>query len=199
LQLILANARRTPLQILGLCFPFPVAADIENGECAVCLPGEMVDADLTASKWIPPLARVSVAVAPGGRIAFRRQIAPSSHAVQDLISSRNKPITAALALAIFLRPDTAWHAGAATFAVGLDSGANLSRRLLKEGECLRDIATTQRLMRALFDLADGKPLSLAPHRYGFIDRCRLENALFDRFGLTPDLLGSLSTKFDRAA
>lgn len=188
LQLLLSNSRRTRLQARELRFPFPVAANIEGGECAVWLPGEMRDSDARAPKWIPPLERISVTVAPKCRVSFRLQLSSPSHAMVNLITSRNKPITAALSLAIFLLPDAAWHAGAAALAVGLDSSAILSRLLLKEGECLREIATTQRLMRALFDLADGKPLSLAPHRYGFLDRCRLENALFDRFGLMPDML-----------
>ena len=176
-----------------------MAADINGGECAVWLPGEMVDYDIRTSKQIPPLERVSVTVASGGQIAFRRQLPSPPHVLEDFIPSRNKPITATLALAVFLRPDAAWHAGAATLAVGLENSTNLSRRLLKEGECLRDITATQRLMRALFDLADGKPLSLAPHRYGFLDRCRLENALFERFGLTPDMLGQPTRRLERAA
>nr|WP_315598904.1 hypothetical protein [uncultured Cupriavidus sp.] len=159
----------------------------------------MRDPDALAPEWIPPLELVNVRVALDSRVSFRRLLPPHPHAAPQWARSRDKPVTAALSLAVFGRPDAAWHAGAATLTLGLKSSASLSRRLLKEGECLRDIVVTQRLMRVLFDLADGKPLSLAPHRYGFPDRCRLENALFDRFRLVPDLLTQPPAGIDRAA
>ena len=199
LELVLSGSRRNRLQVRGLRFPFPVAAEIECGECAVWLPGEMRDPDALAPEWIPPLELVNVGVAPDSRVSFRRLLPSDPHATPQRAPSRDKPVTAALSFAVFGLPDAAWHAGAATLALGLNSSAMLSRQLLKEGECLRDIVITQRLMRVLFDLAGGQPLSLAPHRYGFPDRCRLENALFDRFCLIPDLLAQPPSGFDRAA
>ncbi|MBU68635.1 MAG: hypothetical protein CL858_24875 [Cupriavidus sp.] len=69
----------------------------------------------------------------------------------------------------------------------------ISRKLLQENESLRQVALRQRLNRLLFDVLSARYAGV-PAVYGFVDRCRLENAVYDRFGVSLDSLHLLTGK-----
>ncbi len=182
------------LQLEGLRFPFPVAAQILRGHCEVAVPGQMLDP--TGDRLIRALDYTSVSLKQEARIVFRslRLQAPLSAAPGRHAKRQHKPVASALAATVFALPGHPWCVDNALQALRLDDGGSLTHRLLREGESFRELVATQRLMRLLFDRCAAAPNEGSAASYGFPDRCRLENALYDRFGIEPALLFRLLAK-----
>lgn len=179
------------LHLHGLRFAFPVAIQIEHGESKVWVTGRMEGCEIPESQLIWPLEPVRLTVRPHGRLLVR-ELHPAQAALCELASTApRKPASIALSRNVFRAPQHDWHARAACQALNIAAPTALSRRLLSEGECLREIVVTQRLMRLLFDLPTGGNPLLTPDRYGFTDRSSLENSLYDRFGLAPDTIDKI--------
>lgn len=189
MQLLLPSPTSQRLQLHGLCFPFPVATELEHGRCEeVFVQGQMQLVGAPAPQLIWPLEIVNLVIAPHSRMLFHMLKPGDIQAIPTLSAPRRRPITVALALEVFQAPQCDWHAGPAARAINIDGRTALSRKLLSEGQCLREIVITQRLMRLLFDLSNGLAPLQTPARYGFPDRSRIEDALYDRFGLSATLL-----------
>jgi len=134
---------------------------------------------------------------PGGRLELERHAAeiqiahqPEIHppvVAEDLASRR--PLASHISEFVFSAPDLDWRLETAGEMLGLRASA-LSRRLMKEGESLRELLRRQRLARFAYDLLAGVASNSAP-AYGFSDMCRLENAFYDRFGVSTNQLEAL--------
>ncbi|MCY1209757.1 hypothetical protein D9M72_214200 [compost metagenome] len=94
-------------------------------------------------------------------------------------------------MAVFQAPQKPWRLASASRELRIDQAGQLSRTLLSEGESFVDLVATQRLMRALFDLAGADREAARVGSYGFPDRARFEDAIFDRFGVNASLLHRL--------
>jgi hypothetical protein len=100
-------------------------------------------------------------------------------------------MTARISLAVFMAPHLDWRLSSAAAIAANMSRPVLSRKLLQESESLRDVVRIQRLSRFAFDVLSSGPDPLAAS-YGFCDRCRLANAVYDHFGVSVTSLVRIS-------
>ncbi|MGO4328136.1 hypothetical protein AB4Z48_27240 [Cupriavidus sp. 2TAF22] len=99
-------------------------------------------------------------------------------------SSASRPLTRWLASLVLTEPLEDWNLDWFAGIAGI-SKASLSRRLFAEGSSFREAVRAHRLLRLLLDLPGlGRPSHAMVTRYGFSDRCQLEDAVFEQFGLT---------------
>lgn len=190
-SLILHSPGPSCVHLRGLRFAFPVVAEVIEGDCKVFLPGRMLASHHGVLHEIRPLESPRLVLAKRARVAFRPLSAPA-HPVQARMAGKPyKPAASALALAVFESPHKPWQLASASKELRFDQVGRLSRTLMSEGESFLDLVSTQRLMRALFDLAEADWPATRGEYYGFPDRARLENAIFDRFGVNTSLLHRL--------
>lgn len=101
----------------------------------------------------------------------------------DGTGSAMRPLTRLLARNALAAPHHDWTLDTFAAIAGL-SRTLLSRRLFAEGTSFREVVRTHRLIRLLIELPRlGRPDHTLATRYGFTDRCQLENAVFDQFGM----------------
>ncbi|MFJ1254899.1 hypothetical protein [Cupriavidus sp. CuC1] len=188
-SLILQSPAYARVQLRGLRFPFPVVAEVIKGDCELLVPGQMRASHDGAWHTIRPLESPRLLLAERARVAFR-QLPPSGRQA-EAGERRHKPIASTLALAVFRAPQRPWRLASASQELRIDCPGRLSRSLMSEGESFVDLVATQRLMRALFDLAGTGGQAARAGCYGFPDRARLEDAIYDRFGVNSALLQRL--------
>ncbi len=108
-------------------------------------------------------------------------------------AATTRPLTRLLARHAVAAPHHDWTLDAFAGIAGL-SRTLLSRRLFAEGTSFREVVRTHRLIRLLLDLPElGHPDHTMAACYGFADRCQLENAVFDQFGVPLGRLRHLLT------
>ncbi|WP_147311552.1 hypothetical protein [Cupriavidus taiwanensis] len=188
-SLILQSPAYARVQLRGLRFPFPVVAEVIKGDCELIVPGQMRASHDGVWHTIRPLESPRLVLAERARVAFRQL--PLSGRQAEAGERRHKPIASTLALAVFQSPQRPWRLASASQELSMDRPGRLSRSLMSEGESFVDLVATQRLMRALFDLAGAGSQSRLTECYGFPDRARLEDAIYDRFGVNAALLHRL--------
>lgn len=189
LSLILQSPAHARVHLRGLRFPFPVVAEVIEGDCELNVPGQMRATRDGGWHTIWPLESPRLVLAERARVAFR-QLRLSGPSVQAGARPR-KPVASALALVVFQSPYEPWRLASASRKLCIDAPGRLSRALLGEGESFMDLVATQRLMRALFDMAGADGNAARAGCYGFADRASLEDAIFDRFGVNALLLHRL--------
>lgn len=190
-SIILRSPAYARVHLRGLRFPFPVVAEVIEGDCELNVPGQMRASQDGVLHWIRPLESPRLVLAERARVAFR-QLPLFGQPVQSDVGVRpHKPIACIVALAVFQSPEKPWRLATASRELRIDHPERLSRTLMSEGESFVDLVATQRLMRALFDLADTDSQAARAGFYGFPDRARLEDAIFDRFGVNRSLLHRL--------
>lgn len=105
---------------------------------------------------------------------------PASH---EATGGALRPLTRLLARHVLAAPQRDWTLDTFAAIAGL-SRTLLSRRLFAEGASFREVVRTHRLTRLLIELPQlGRLDHALAIRYGFTDRCQLENAVFDQFGM----------------
>ncbi|MBP0624366.1 hypothetical protein [Cupriavidus consociatus] len=183
--------------IRNLQFPLPVRIDVESGACELSMRGFTRTIRHGEARLVPALEEVSLTLLRQARVTLtmlpecgvdpgRERCRPST---DD--SWKRRPATAGLSLAVFASPQLDWGLSSAAACLGKMDGRSLSRKLLQECSSLRQVVKTQRLSRFLFDLmASARQASAAS--YGFPDQCRLENAVYDQFGISISALSRLS-------
>ncbi|WP_349606968.1 hypothetical protein [Cupriavidus sp. DF5525] len=188
-SIILQSPAYARVHLRGLRFPFPVVAEVIEGDCELNVPGQMRANQDSVLHSIRPLESPRLVLAERARVAFRQL--PGQPVQSDARERPHKPIACIVALAVFQSPQKPWRLATASRELRIDHPGRLSRTLMSEGESFVDLVATQRLMRALFDLAEGDCQAARAGFYGFPDRARLEDAIFDRFGVDPSLLHRL--------
>lgn len=121
--------------------------------------------------------------------------------VQDTCRERvPKPLTLVIALLVFLQPQRQWTRGEIAAHLSLPVPV-LSRRIFAEGSSLRQTVLDHRLSRLFWDLPMLDKIDPdVGFAYGLPDRSRLEDLMFDRYGLSLDQLRrSLSVSSDSGA
>ncbi|KUE87983.1 hypothetical protein ASL20_14915 [Cupriavidus necator] len=189
LSLILQSPAYARVHLRGLRFPFPVIAEVIEGDCELNVPGQMRATHDGGWHAIRPLESPHLVLAERARVAFR-QLPWSGQRIR-VEERSHKPIASSLAMAVFQAPQKPWRLASASRELRIDQAGQLSRTLLSEGESFVDLVATQRLMRALFDLAGADREAARVGSYGFPDRARFEDAIFDRFGVNASLLHRL--------
>ncbi|WP_042883279.1 hypothetical protein [Cupriavidus necator] len=191
--------------IRNIQLPFPIRVVVEAGTCEVSMRGFTRAVRHGESRLIPALEEVSLTLlrqakvtltivpesGPGFPAPGRDQGRVSSSPSTDDLRQR-KPATAGISLAVFTSPQSDWGLSSAAACLGKLDGRWLSRKLLQECSSLRQLVRTQRLSRFVFDLLCSATQSSAAS-YGFTDRCRLENAVYDQFGISVAVLARLSS------
>lgn len=189
LSLILQSPPYARVHLRGLRFPFPVVAEVIEGDCEINVPGQMRAAHDGGWHAIRPLESPRLVLAERARVAFRQLPLPCQPVPVE--ERPHKPIASTLALAVFQAPQKPWRLASASQELRINHAGRLSRTLLSEGESFVDLVVTQRLMRVLFDLAGADWQAARGRCYGFPDRARLEDAIYDRFGVNAALLHRL--------
>ncbi|KJK22189.1 hypothetical protein UB46_22820 [Burkholderiaceae bacterium 16] len=191
--------------IRNIQLPFPIRVGVEAGACEVSMRGFTRAVPHGESRLIPALEEVSLTLlrharvtltivpesGPGFPGAGRDQGCGSTDPSTDDLRQR-KPATAGISLAVFASPQSDWGLSSAAACLGKVDGRWLSRKLLQECSSLRQLVRTQRLSRFVFDLLSSAAPSSATS-YGFSDRCHLENAVYDQFGISVAALSRLSS------
>jgi len=182
--------------VRNLRFPFALRIEVEAGICELTVRGFTRTLRRGECRTLPALERLSITLCRRGALALVSLPAdegpPNRSAVIDDIRHR-KPVTAALALAVFASPESDWRISSASASLGHLLTGRLSQRLLQENESFRDVVRSQRLARFMLDLASAVEPPV-PTTYGFGDRCHLENALYDQFGDSAELIARLAIR-----
>ncbi|WP_133303110.1 hypothetical protein [Cupriavidus lacunae] len=184
--------------IRNIRFPLPIRVDVETGACEVSMRGFTRTVRCGESRLIPALEEVSLTLLRQARVTLT--ILPESGRGQDRGAfnlsvddlRERKPATAGISLAVFASPQLDWGLSSAAACLGKLDGRWLSRKLLQECSSLRQLVRAQRLSRFVFDILSSAAKSSAVS-YGFSDRCRLENAVYDQFGISVAALSRLSS------
>lgn len=185
--------------------PFPIRVDVETGACEVAMRGFTRTVRSGEFRLIPALEEISITLLSGAGLMLtivpesvsrfavpgRNSDREASNLSTDDLRQR-KPATAGICLAVFAAPQLDWGLSAAAAQFGELDGRGLSRKLLQECSSLRQLVRTQRLSRFVFDLLSSTPNASAAS-YGFSDRCHLENAVYDQFGISVAALSRLSS------
>ncbi|MDF3839907.1 hypothetical protein P3W85_44330 [Cupriavidus basilensis] len=193
------------VSIRDLRFPVSLSIEVTAGHCIVSQRGFARTLRSRVARVVPALEPVSLVLIDSVTLALIQidalpiPKAPGGFAglgdradwVADDARER-KPLTAALSLAVFMAPHADWRLATACRPLGLDETGTVSRRLLCEGESFREIVMTYRLTRLALDLMATGSMQV-PAFYGFRDRCHLENAVYDRFGLPVSALARLAS------
>nr|WP_315595288.1 hypothetical protein [uncultured Cupriavidus sp.] len=109
----------------------------------------------------------------------------------DATGTAMRPLTRLLAHHVLGAPQRNWTLDAFASVAGMTRPA-LSRRLFAEGTSFRESVRTHRLTRLLIDLSDcSLPAHTLSLRYGFADRCLLEDAVFEQYGLSLSRLKNI--------
>jgi len=208
-RVVLSGLSAEIVHIRNLQFPFPVRLDVEAGLCDVSIRGFTRTLRVGDARILPGLEQASIALLRQARLALTivpepaaltlglaadRNGEPVSLVIDDVL--RRKPLTACISLAVFMAPHSDWRLSSAGAVAGIPSGPLLSRKLLQESQSLRDMVRIQRLSRFVFDTLLSVPDRLASS-YGFSDRCRLENAVYDHFGISVESLARISSNAGR--
>jgi len=90
-----------------------------------------------------------------------------------------RPLSQSVARAVFSEPEAPWRRARAAETLGL-SVRELSVRLFREGATLSSLIWEQRLMRALFDVSQGRGIRAT---HGFVSREQRDSAFYDCLGI----------------
>ncbi|SOZ33471.1 conserved hypothetical protein [Cupriavidus taiwanensis] len=196
-QITLGSAALGTTAIRNLQFPLAVRVDVESGACELSMRGFTRTVRHGEARLIPALEEVSLTLLRQARLTLTMLpecgLDPGREHCQPAPNDpwKRRPATAGLSLAVFAAPQLDWGLTSAAACLGKLDGRSLSRKLLQECSSLRQLVKTQRLARFIFDLmASARPASAAS--YGFTDHCRLENAVYDQFGMSISALSRLS-------
>jgi hypothetical protein len=207
-QLRIKGLDQGSLHLRNLRFAFPVLASVEEGVCGLSVAGFTRTVRATNCRLLAPLEVVTLSVPWRARVSLDKvdvasllEEAPSSRRARNGSQHPGcrdaghrafprKPLTMEVSSAVFFAPHLGWRLASAPSLLSAVAGTKISRGLLQEGESFRQIVMTQRLMRFLFDLSTLGTTRTEGEDYGFPDRCRLENAFHDQFGVSIDLLRS---------
>lgn len=198
------NANLKLAHIRNLRFPLPVRIEVGAGTCEVLLRG--YTRTICAGEWrvLPALEPISVTLLHGASLGLKLVSGtpvPWQTNASDLLQGhlalladdirQRKPLTAALSAAVFHDPHTDWQLSTASIKLGHCTGRRLAAKLHQEGESFRILVRTQRLVRISMDLMASRYVR-SSGAYGFRDRCRLENTLYDHLGISVDALANLA-------
>ncbi len=192
LRLLVRSVGASVVHLRGLRLPFAVSVEACEGECGIEVPGQMVAGSVAGIRIIEPLEVPRITLASQAQLTLRALTGDTLRAplqsTRTPHASSQKPVTSALALAVFSAPHWPWRRDTASTALRFKGSSQLSRALMQEGESFVDLVTTQRLMRFLFDSCCYCRKIRALALYGFPDHCALDIALHERFGVMPRLL-----------
>jgi len=204
MQLMISGIEHGAVHLRNLRFAFPISIRVENGICGLSLGGYTRSIYATETRLIAPLEMITLTIEKRSRIVIAAiDIGEEGPSILGRVDSNprsrihtrpnatywpiRRRLAQVVATAVFDAPHLNWRLSSAPIYLTTNE-TNISRTLMQEGESFREIVRTQRLMRLLFDTYHYGQRWLASCAYGFPERCRLENAAYDHFGITPELL-----------
>lgn len=178
------------MQLFNICLPFDVEVQSQGDDCRLQWAAQSIVLTDGTRRWISAYRRFGIRIATHGRARtksavrllppFAAPAAAGRPARAAASESSVRSLTLGVARAVFSAPDAAWTRAHAAAMFGV-SKEILSARMLAEGSALTQIICEQRLMRTLFDVAQGMPHR---SRYGFPSIERRDSAFYDQFGMS---------------
>jgi transcriptional regulator GlxA family with amidase domain len=110
----------------------------------------------------------------------------SVDSLNDLLHSR--PLWEVLSLLVFMNPQEGWSVENIANSLRTTS-SRVRRTLFSQGNCFTEICSTQRLMRALFELTSGKGRCYnIANRIGWHQSSDFESCFYNRFNVSADAI-----------
>ncbi|WP_439687524.1 hypothetical protein MNJPNG_22300 [Cupriavidus oxalaticus] len=178
-----------PTTVRNLSFPGTARIEARHGSFWYACNGYTREVRRKTEILVRPFNRFELGLSRGTIVHVTLSCEPAPRPLSG--PAADKPLTRELAQRVFATPHRQWSIAAMSLATGRRQ-ASLSRELFAEGSSFRELLRTTRLNRLFVDIPGlGRFDHALAAQYGFRDRCQLEDAVFDHFGLTLMQLSGL--------